>query len=249
MNQKRIFPVWLSCMLLLTVACLSLTAPRAGDSATPTSAPAQPVSTATTAPTPTEIIASTKTVPAASPTAASPTQAFSPTATLFPEKLLHRVTDQTGAIEANIPTLWTDLRTEPWLDDQGQTLGTTFIASTDIAAFLKFQAEGVAISVSRRLPVGYIQLLETEYAKYIQHCEDTYKTRWNVEDPIYTGKHVVFGECNGQRDTWLSLFSVVNKRDPSQYIARVVAYDMIPTYGDEFRDIIMKFKVFPENLP
>jgi hypothetical protein len=29
----------------------------------------------------------------------------------------------------------------------------------------------------------------------------------------------------------------------------VVAFDMIPAYGDMFREIVMQFKVFPENLP
>jgi hypothetical protein len=51
------------------------------------------------------------------------------------------------------------------------------------------------------------------------------------------------------RDTWLSLFAVVDKQDPGNYIARVVAYDMIPTYGDSFRDIILNFKILPENIP
>ena len=67
--------------------------------------------------------------------------------------------------------------------------------------------------------------------------------------PSIAGCTFVFGECKGSRDTWLSLFSLVNKQGASRYIVRVVAYDMIPIYGDRFRDMILNFKVFPENLP
>jgi hypothetical protein len=123
--------------------------------------------------------------PAATLTSAPQEPTASPTTTPFPETQLHTITDQTGAIEANLPTAWTDVRTEPWLNEQGETIGTTFTASTDIESFLKFEAEGVAISVSRRLQVGYIQLLEQEYDAYVRHCEDTYRTRWHLEDPVY----------------------------------------------------------------
>jgi hypothetical protein len=172
-----------------------------------------------------------------------------PTAAVNPEQQTHFVTDETGAIEANIPTVWADLRTEPWLNEKGETLGTIFTASTDIEAFLNFQAEGVSISVSRKLPVGYIQLLETEYDRYVKPCEDSYKTRWKLDDPVYNGLYFVFGKCAGTDYTWLSLFTLVDQRSPGQYIARLVGYDMIPIYGEDFRTMLLKFKVHPEKLP
>jgi hypothetical protein len=172
-----------------------------------------------------------------------------PTNTLFPEEQLHTVMDQTGAIQVNIPMAWTDTRTEPWLDEKSETIGTTFMASTDIDLFLELRAEGVSVSVSQHLPVGYAELLESEYDYYLKYCEDIYKTRWRLDHPVYKGFYYVFGACNGMRDTWLSLFTIVDKQDPDNYIARVVAYDMIPTYGDTFRDIIMNFEILPESIP
>jgi hypothetical protein len=183
------------------------------------------------------------------PTAIPETPTLHPAETLFPEEQLDTVMDQTGAIRVNIPTTWTDRRTEPWLDENNETIGTTFMASTNIDAFLKLGAEGVAVSVSQHLPVGYAELLEREYDYYVKYCEDTYKTRWRLDHPVYKGFYYVFGECNGVRDTWLSLFAVVDKHDPGKYIVRVVAYDMIPTYGDTFRDIIMNFEILPEKIP
>jgi hypothetical protein len=240
MPPSRTLSPLLWSLILLTLACASLSPPAGPEPQTPTN-PAKPSPTVTPPPTPT---------PLPQHTAAPLPQTSTPTATLFPEEQLRTVTDQTGAIEATLPIVWTDLRSAPWLDPKGQTLGTRFLASTDIEAFLKFQAEGVEISVSRHLPVGYTQLLETEYDFYVGQCQDTYRTRWRLDDhPVYRGLYVVFGECAGQPDAWLSLFSLVNRTGPDRYIARVVAYDRVPTYGDDFREMILKFRVFPANLP
>ncbi|PKN92734.1 MAG: hypothetical protein CVU44_13845 [Chloroflexi bacterium HGW-Chloroflexi-6] len=226
-------------LAVLTLACVLLPVTVTEGPDEPTALPPTPTgsaSTATAAVLPTEA-------------AASPTLTLPLAEVLAPEERLDTVTDETNAIRANIPTVWTDTRTDPWLDAKGNTLGIIFLASTDIEAFLAFKAEGVAISVSRRLPVGYTQLLDEEYEFYVTRCQDTYKTRWKLDGSVYRGMYFVFGECDQTRDAWLSLFSVVSQQDSSQYIARVVGYDMIPTYGDTFRDIIMDFEVFPENLP
>lgn len=171
-----------------------------------------------------------------------------PTATLFPEKVLHTVIDENKAIEAVLPEAWKDMRSEPWLNKKNQPIGTTFLVANNIDAFLNLKAEGVSISVTRHPETGYIQLLEDEVKFYKKFCEDTYKTTWTVEHPVYKGKYVVLG-CSSRPDSWLSVYTVVSKKEPAAYLARVIALDMVPTYGDSFRDIIMQFKVFPENLP
>ncbi len=170
-------------------------------------------------------------------------------ATPYPEKNTHFVSDASGAIEANIPLLWTDTRSEDWLDDHGREIGTTFIASTDIEKFLKFQAEGVSISVAKSSPVGYIQLMDQDYDAYLKLCADPYKTEWDFKNELYRGKEVVLHECNQVPDSWFSLLSVVPIQEPSSYIARVRGLDLIPIFGDDFRTMIMKFKVHPEYLP
>ncbi len=244
MKPNRSLKPLLIALVCLSLACAFLSLPVERPSASPI--PASP-----TALPPGETVPAvpTGTNPPPSATATEAAAAL-PTATLFAEEQLHTVIDESGTIQAKLPSLWSDLRTLPWTDAKGATLGVTFMASTDVEAFLAFQAEGVAISVSSRLPVGYIQVLEQEYELYIPRCEDTYKTRWELDDnPLYRGEYVVFGECEGRRDAWLSLFSLVNRQDAGQYIVRIVGYDMIPTYGDSFRDMILDFKVFPENLP
>jgi len=171
------------------------------------------------------------------------------TASPYPEEDLHLVTDDTGAISASIPVVWSDLRTIPWIDSAGKTIGTTLIASTDIEAYLSWRVEGVSISASRRLGRGYIQLLDEEYAIYSGLCTDPFFTRWDFENEYHRGKYYALVDCGGVEDGWLRLIAVVGRGDPQAYTARVLAYDMIPIFGDTFGDILMMFQVNPENLP
>jgi hypothetical protein len=192
----------------------------------------------------------TDTVPAnSSGMLAPPTPPATSTPTLFPEQDLHTVTDDTGAIQATIPVVWSDQRTIPWVSAAGEMIGTTFIASTDIEAYLSWQVEGVSISVTRRLDRGYIQLLDEEYATYSKVCRDPFLDRWDFSNEFHRGKYYVLVDCGGVEGGWLHLFSVVGRVDPKAYTARVLAYDMIPLFGSDFGDIMMMFQVDPDKLP
>jgi hypothetical protein len=177
-----------------------------------------------------------------------PTNPARPTETLFPEKILHSVSDADNVIKAVLPKAWNDTRTEPWVDKKNQPIGVTFISAVDVDAFLNLSSEGVAISITKHPETGYIQLLENEAAIYKKICEDTYKTTWNVDHSKYRGKYVVLC-CSSNPDSWLSIMTLVSKKDPGTYVARVIGLDMVPTYGDQFRDILLQFSVNPENLP
>jgi hypothetical protein len=251
MSQKRTFNPIVLFFVLPILACVTLAAPLGTQNlATQTRVAPSPMPITETIPTAAPTTAPI-TKPTSAPQATPQSTALPPTAALAPEKQLHTVIDETGAIEANVPAVWTDMKTEPWLNEKGVKIGTTFTASTDIEAFLKLKAEGVSISVSRHLPIGYVQLLEKEYGIYThtQQCEDTYKTRWKLEDPVYNGMYFVFGNCDGTDYAWLSLFTMVDKKDPGKYVARMVGYDLIPVYGEDFRTMLLKFKVHSEKLP
>jgi hypothetical protein len=208
-----------------------------------------PLEVATTAPAlPEPLPSATATQP--KPTS-KPTQTpFSPTATItpFPEDLTHFVTDETGVITINVPTTWTNQRTLPWLDENGKQVGTTFFVATDVDKFLTLEAEGVAISVSKRLPIGYIELLDTEVPSYLGICDDTYHTRWDINTDTHRGKEAVLN-CHGSSYEWLSIMTMVNKEDPAAYIVRLVGFDMIPIFGEDFRDMLRQFEIDPANLP
>jgi len=208
-----------------------------------------PLGTATTAP------ALPEPVPSVTPTQPEPTPRPTQTSvppstipTLFPEYLTHFVTDETGAITINVPTTWTDRRTLPWLDENGKHVGTTFIVANDVEKFLALKTEGVSMSVSKRLPIGYIELLDNEVPNYLGVCDDTYHTRWDVNTDTHRGKEATLN-CHGSSYEWLSIMTMVNKEDPAAYIVRLVGFDMIPIFGEDFRDMLRQFEIDPTLLP
>jgi hypothetical protein len=171
------------------------------------------------------------------------------TPTLMPERDLHPVTDDYKVIEVSLPAAWTDIRTEPWLDSKNKPIGVTLLAAYHIKDFLDLKGEGVSISVSARPEKGYIQLLDEETKFYKKICDDAYKTTWTLEHPVYRGKYEVL-DCDPVSSyAWLSVMSMVNKKDPAAYVVRVIGLDMIPVFGEDFRTIITGFTVKPENLP
>jgi len=227
-------------LVLLTASCRPATTPDVR----PTPSPTQTARPASTQARPTNTLTASSTI-VPGPTVPS----AGSTATPFPEEYLHTVTDDTGAIKASVPVVWSDLRTVPWVDADGETIGTTLMASTDIEAYLDWQVEGVSISATRKLDRGYIQLLDEEYVKYSQVCTDPFFKHWDFENEFHRGLYYALVDCGGVEDGWLRLFTVVGRADPKAYTARVQAYDMIPIFGQEFGDILMMFQVLPENLP
>jgi hypothetical protein len=178
-----------------------------------------------------------------------PSQTPPPSATVFPEEQLITVANSAGSILATVPTVWTDVRSLDWVDDQNRVMGHVLLASTDVDAFLAWKVEGVSISVSRNLGIGYVQLLEQDHAKYGEVCDDVYHTFWDEDSSLHRGKSFVLNDCGGVQGGWLSVMSVVPKDDSGAYVAEVLAYDMPPTYGDTFRQIMLRFEVSPDKLP
>jgi hypothetical protein len=178
-----------------------------------------------------------------------PSPTPSPSATVFPEEVLVTVANDAGSILATLPSVWTDVRSLDWTDEQNRVVGHVLLASTDVEAFLAWRVEGVSISVSRNLGIGYMQLLERDYAKYSKLCDDPYHTFWDEDSNLHRGKSFVLDDCWGVQDGWLSVMSVVPKDGSGAYVAEVLAYDMPPTYGGTFRDIMLRFEVSPDKLP
>jgi hypothetical protein len=178
-----------------------------------------------------------------------PPRTPTPSVTPFPEEDLVTVTNDAGSIVATVPRVWTDVRSQDWKDEKGRIVGHTLLASTNVDAFLAWQVEGVQVSVSRRLSIGYIELLEREYEKYGGLCEDPFLTFWDEESGHDRGKSFVLTDCGGVEDGWLSVMSMVPKDGSVSYVAEVLAYDMPPTFGGDFRDIMLRFEVVPDKLP
>jgi hypothetical protein len=257
--MKVFYPLYLFILVLIivSVACQSVAAvPGTGESSATftqvleTSPLPQISATPSSSPPSERLPTNTPTPKQAQPTSTRyPTATLDPTDTPFPERDLHTVTDESNAIAAVIPVAWGETRSIPWTDAQDNIIGVTFMASSDVDRFLNWEAEGVVISVSSRLGKGYIQLLDEEYAAYLNHCNDTFHKYWDFDNTIYRGKYAVLNNCEQIDNSWLRVLSVVSLEDPGSYVARILAYDLPPIFGSEFADILMQFQVFPDNLP
>lgn len=127
--------------------------------------------------------------------------------------------------------------------------GSGKMTQINIADFQNLKGEGVAISVSNRLGKGYIQLLDEEAKIYKVLCEDVFKKYWDLDHPVYRGKDFVLQCGDHPNDRWLDVMTMVNKKEPGAYVARVIGLDQPPLFGDEFRDVITGFTVNVGNLP
>jgi hypothetical protein len=110
------------------------------------------------------------------------------------------------------------------------------------------EAEEVAISVSKRLPIGYIELLDREVPNYLGICDDTYFTHWEINTETYHSMEAMLN-CHGSIYEWLTIMTLVSKSDPAAYIVRLVGFDMIPIFGEDFRDKLRQFEIDTTLLP
>lgn len=236
--RRRTYPALLA-PVVLSLACSLLSQPQPTASPATAEAPRKPTSTSFP--------------PTIKPPLRTPTRIPSETppasATPFPEEVLVAVANDAGSILATVPSVWTDVRSLDWTDEENRVVGHVLLASTDVDAFLAWRVEGVSISVSRNLGMGYRQLLERDYARYRGLCDDPFLTFWDEESSLHRGKSFVLDDCGGVEDGWLSVMSVVPMDDSGAYVAEILAYDMPPTYGGTFRDIMLRFEVSPDKLP
>jgi hypothetical protein len=55
--------------------------------------------------------------------------------------------------------------------------------------------------------------------------------------------------CHGSIYEWLTIMTLVSKSDPAAYIVRLVGFDMIPIFGEDFRDKLRQFEIDTTLLP
>lgn len=160
---------------------------------------------------------------------------------------MYSVTDEFNAVEYFIPNAWSEYDVSPWLID-GQVIGSSISASSDLNAYQNWGAAGVSIYISRRLDKGYLQMMDEFRHVYAESC-DEYPQTWNYENDIHRGRRQRFWYCGGEDGPTLDLVALVNKDDWQAYTAIVVI--VWEVFNDVYlnEDILLNFLVIPENLP
>lgn len=160
---------------------------------------------------------------------------------------IYVVTDQFNAVTYFLPSEWSDYQAVPWLDE-GQIIGSTISASTDLDAYRQWGAPGVSIYVSRRLDIGYLQMME-EFANTFAESCDEYLHRWDYENSLHRGRRQRFWRCGGENGPTLDLLALVSQEDWQAYTAIVVIVWFVPIEYQLNEDTLLNFTVLPENLP
>ncbi len=239
MNILHKFVPGLIVFLSLIVACVS-------PARQPT--PQVPDATATS---PCQSPLATATLPINTPTLrpTSTRRPPQPSATTPNENRLRIITNDADSISVAVPSTWTEVRSLTWTNEQEVVIGHKLVASSDVEAFLEWKADGVSISVSRRLPIGYLQLLDKEADRYGELAPHPAYSFDDFENSHHRGKYFTLWLCGGVQGCLLRGFSVVPKGDGPTYVAEVLLYDDLPYTSQAIDDSIMRFEVDPDRLP
>ncbi len=131
------------------------------------------------------------------------------------------VTDDSGAIQVEVPDTWSDVDGRPWVDGD-EVIGASVYAARDLDAFLNTWDEpGVIFNVSNDLARlgGYVQLLDIVSADFREACE--LDGRYDYEDPLYRGRYDYYVNCGGPGGAWYLILSAVPIDNPQDALILV----------------------------
>lgn len=127
------------------------------------------------------------------------------------------VTDDSGAIQVDVPAAWSDVNGSAWTSD-GETIGAAISASADLDQFNNSWTEsGMFFGVSDELAKwgGYVQLLDIVRKDFMDSCK--YEGRTDYKDAVFHGKYDLFSKC-GDQNTWFLVLTAVPTENSSRYL-------------------------------
>jgi serine protease Do len=106
------------------------------------------------------------------------------------------ITDDTGAIQLDVPTEWSDVDGAPFNRDGVQFSDVR--ASSDLNAFqTSWSTPGVIVTASSQFAQSGDELTLLEELRPDLESQCTYQGRQPYEDPVYTGQFDLYTECGG----------------------------------------------------
>lgn len=114
------------------------------------------------------------------------------------------VQDDLQSILIEIPSTWTQVRTQPWVVD-GQTIGSMITAAEDENTFLDFTGPGMALSITDEFDrMGGIEgMLQALQSLAVKDCG--YDQRYDYSTPVWQGKFDVYVGCAGHETVYVTL--------------------------------------------
>jgi serine protease Do len=128
------------------------------------------------------------------------------------------VTDDTGALQVEVPTQWSDVDGAPTTDSAGRYVADVRAAPDLVGLQERWDTPGVIFSASSAIAqqANETTLLDELQANLSSQC--TYDGRQPYEDPLYSGQYDLYTDCGGVGATFVVVGAVPEDR---AYVIRV----------------------------
>ena len=152
--------------------------------------------------------------------------------------------DDSQAVYVEVPVEWADVDGSNWIDDSdGSTLGSSIIASTDIAGFSStYTTPGVQIlagTVFGNSTMGEL----ADIMDFSDAC--TYDGRFDYDDGFYTGVYDQYSNCDGQG----SVIIVLAAEPAEQHYSVIVLVQVVSDADLDALDHILDTFIVVGDLP
>jgi serine protease Do len=121
------------------------------------------------------------------------------------------VTDDSGALQMDVPTEWSAVNGAGWTFD-GETVGRAITASADLDAYANTWGEpGAFFGASSSLVQSYSVDDLLDYYNWTGECEKD--ARYDYQDELYTGKYDLWVNCGEEGSSFLVLAAVPENQE------------------------------------
>ncbi len=152
------------------------------------------------------------------------------------------VTDDTAALEVEIPTDWFDIDGSEWIEDD-EIVGASIWASPDLDGFINsWDTPGVIFDVTARVDIfgGYLDFLDLLTDGLSDYC--TFEGRYDYEDNLYRGAWELYESCGGG-DTSYMVLTAEPIDEPGAFLIEVEVQIVSDDDLEAFDKIIASFNV------
>lgn len=109
------------------------------------------------------------------------------------------VTDDTGALQVEVPTAWSDIDGTEWVLEDGTYLGPSITAASSLDGFWSsWTTPGVFFAAITDVDAGTApgEYLDPRIDAFSESC--TYEGRSDYSDALYTGQYDYYSNCGGE---------------------------------------------------
>jgi len=144
------------------------------------------------------------------------------------------VSDNSGQLEVEVPTAWSDVDGAPWTADDGSPLGPAVAAAPDLESYYtSWATPGVEFAALTEMGSDVTVPSVLDLFDFSDDC--TYAGREDYADALYTGQYDVWQDCGGSNAAYII---VATQPDDGSFLT-VVAVQVVTDADLEALDRIL----------